>query len=115
PDTKTVVVTGQQLTSNTPLEVEVAFPRALLADTVTRPAWQSEDTPPTLPTALGAGQPTTDPGSYNPAPYDPGSYNPTPGDSGPSFISSFNPTSICGPFGLVCGAPILLLILSGLG
>lgn len=110
PDARTVVVTGQQLFSNHPLEVEVGFPRAQIAATVSRPAWQSTDTPPTLPTALGVSQPSGNPGSYNP-----GSYNPGAGNSGPSATSSFNPLDIFGPMLLVCGSPILLLILSALG
>ncbi|HKT40106.1 MAG TPA: DUF2207 domain-containing protein, partial [Ktedonobacterales bacterium] len=89
PDTRTVVVTGGQLTSNVPMEVEVAFPREQIDASVARPAWQSTDTPPTLPTALGVGQPATAPGSYNP-----GSYNPGTGDYGSSPVSSFNPLDI---------------------
>lgn len=110
PDTRTVVVTGQQLQSNVPLEVEVAFPRAQIDAKLTRPVWQSTDTPPTLPTALGVGQPSGDPGSYNPGPYNPGSDNFTPQSGG-----SFNPGDIFGPLLGVCALPLGLLILSALG
>lgn len=110
PDARTVVVTGNQLFSNNPLEVEVAFPHTQIADSVTRPPWQSTDTPPTLPTALGVSQPAGDPGSYNP-----GSYNPGAGDVGPNVVSSYNPLDVVGPMLLVCLLPVGLVILSALG
>ena len=104
PDTKTVVVTGKNLTSNVPMEVEIAFPRTQLDANLPRPAWQTGDTPPTLPTTLGPSQPTTDPGSYNPSPYNPGTGTAT----SPSVI----PGDIFGPCLGVCAIPFVLILIA---
>jgi predicted membrane protein DUF2207 len=110
PDTQTIVVTGGQLTSNVPMEVEVAFPREQIGATVSRPPWQTTDAPPALPTALGASQPVDNPGSY-----DPGSYNPGTGSFGASSVGSFNPLDIFGPLLTVCFLPLGFVLLSALG
>ena len=110
PDTRTVVVTGGQLTSNVPMEVGVAFPRDQIDASEARPAWQSTDTPPSLPTAPGVDQPVNDPGSYNPRAYNPGT-----GDYGASPVRPFNPLDIFGPMLTVCFLPLGLLVLSALG
>jgi Predicted membrane protein (DUF2207) len=65
-DASTVQVSAQHLAGGSPLEVEVAFPNAELDASVQRQPWQTTDTPPALPTALGQtnSQPvvTTGPG-----------------------------------------------------
>ncbi len=110
PDAQTVVVTGGQITSNVPMEIEVAFPREQIDANVTRQPWQTTDTPPALPTALGVGQPVSNPGSY-----DPGSYNPGTESFGTSSVGSFNPLDIFGPLLTVCFLPLGLVVLSALG
>jgi predicted membrane protein DUF2207 len=67
PSSSSARATVSEVSASAPFEVEVAFPRNLLADVVQRPPWQTSDTPPSLqqqPSSAPAGGGYTPPGSY---------------------------------------------------
>lgn len=76
-----VQVTGTDLTSNQPLEVEVVFPRSALDASVQAPSWQVGEMPPTPPTPL---QVATNPNSGGDTSPNGGGYDPGGSDSSTS-------------------------------
>lgn len=92
PDARTATASVQSVVAGDPFEVEVAFPRSLLAASVQRPKWQTSDTPPQLQqpqTGSGGGPYTGNPGSN--------------GGSAPSILPGVS--NLCG-----CGFIPLIII-----
>src|SRR5262249_30996007 len=110
-DDLTVQTSATDLIAGHSFEVEVAFPRSELASSVQRQPWQSTDTPPELPTALGVAEsvPSGDDGSSSPT------YSPPSTPLGGLLSSVLGPLCGCIFLPLMLFGSFLLRVYSGFG